>query len=68
MKDSVVSLVFSSAETVKTTIAGYGVLKIDSLREALAECRKRGFKEKSAVILAQIEKLSGGSSEKGLGI
>lgn len=68
MKDSVASLVFSSADTVKKTISGYGVLKIDSLRDALAECRRRGFREKAGIILAHIEKLSGGTKEKGLGL
>jgi len=68
MKDSVANLVFSSAESVKETIAAYGPLRINSLREALAECKRRGFREKAGIILAKIEKLSGGSQEKGLGL
>lgn len=68
MTDSVVNLVFSSAASLKKTIASYGPLRIGTLREALAECKSRGFKEKADIIRAKIEKLSGGPNEKGLGL
>lgn len=68
MKDSVASLVFSSCSTVQETLNSYGPTRIETLRSALAECKQRGQKAKAGLILAHIEKLSGGSKEKGLGI